>query len=275
MTDPVLAVSDLVAGYGKGVVIDGIDLFVGPGEVVALIGANGAGKTTTLRAITGQLTPRRGTVTLCGQPINGLPEHATARRGLAHVPEGRGLFGTMTAEENLLLGAVTLGRRSRGRDGKLKWVYELFPRLKERRRVNAGRLSGGEQQMLAIGRALMSEPKAMLLDEPSTGLAPQVVDTVFGTIGKLTEAGLGVVLVEQAVAAALKYSRRAYVIRAGRIVLADSSALLAENTERLTRAYFGTTAGRADAPSGQAPPGPPQGSRPPSPGLVTTPQERK
>jgi branched-chain amino acid transport system ATP-binding protein len=238
----VLVVSDLHAGYGLSEVLDGASLTVKAGTVVALIGANGAGKTTTMRAISGIVRPSKGTVLLDGKPVQDLPPSRIARLGLAHSPEGRKIFGPLSVEDNLLLGAYRLlprffGFRSRAA-GDLERVYTLFPRLRERRRQLAGTLSGGEQQMLAIGRALMARPKVMLLDEPSMGLAPVIVQEVFRTIQRLKQEGMTMLLVEQFAKAALAVADYAYVMERGRIAVEGSPAELHKN-ERVIAAYLG------------------------------------
>jgi branched-chain amino acid transport system ATP-binding protein len=238
----VLVVSDLHAGYGLSEVLDGASLTVKAGTVVALIGANGAGKTTTMRAISGMVRPSKGTVLLDGKPVQHLPPSRIAQLGLAHSPEGRKIFGPLSVEDNLLLGAYRLlprffGFRSRAA-GDLDRVYALFPRLRERRRQQAGTLSGGEQQMLAIGRALMARPKVMLLDEPSMGLAPVIVQEVFRTIQRLKQEGMTMLLVEQFAKAALAVADYAYVMERGRIAVEGSPAELHKN-ERVIAAYLG------------------------------------
>jgi len=238
----VLVVSDLHAGYGLSEVLDGASLTVKAGTVVALIGANGAGKTTTMRAISGMIRPSKGTVLLDGKPVQDLPPSRIARLGLAHSPEGRKVFGPLSVEDNLLLGAYRLlprffGFRKRAA-GDLDRVYALFPRLRERRRQQAGTLSGGEQQMLAIGRALMARPKLMLLDEPSMGLAPVIVQEVFRTIQRLKQEGMTMLLVEQFAKAALAVADYAYVMERGRIAVEGSPAELHKN-ERVIAAYLG------------------------------------
>jgi len=237
-----LTVSDLHAGYGLSEVLAGTSLEVKAGTVVALIGANGAGKTTTMRAVSGMLRPTRGQVLLDGKPVQGLPASRIARLGLAHSPEGRKVFGPLSVEDNLLLGAFRrLPRffgfhRQAARD--LDRVYELFPRLRERKRQDAGTLSGGEQQMLAIGRALMAQPKVMLLDEPSMGLAPVIVQEVFRTIGRLKQDGMTMLLVEQFAKQALGVADYAYVMERGRIALEGKPDVLRRD-ERMLAAYLG------------------------------------
>ena len=237
-----LVVSDLYAGYGLSEVLLGASLTVKAGTVVALIGANGAGKTTTMRAISGMIRPSKGSVLFEGKPVQDLSPWRIARLGLAHAPEGRKIFGPLSVEDNLLLGAYRLlprffGFRSRAA-GDLDRIYTLFPRLRERRRQQAGTLSGGEQQMLAIGRALMSRPKVMLLDEPSMGLAPVIVQEVFRIIQRLKQEGMTMLLVEQFAKAALNVADYAYVMERGRIAVEGTPAELHKN-ERVLAAYLG------------------------------------
>jgi branched-chain amino acid transport system ATP-binding protein len=237
-----LVVSDLHAGYGLSEVLVGTSLEVKAGTVVALIGANGAGKTTTMRAISGLVRPSKGRVLLEGKPVQDLPPSRIARLGLAHSPEGRKVFGPLSVEDNLLLGAWRrlprfFGFRSRAA-GDLERVYDLFPRLRERKRQQAGTLSGGEQQMLAIGRALMAQPKVMLLDEPSMGLAPVIVQEVFRTIQRLKQQGMTMLLVEQFAKTALQVADYAYVMERGRIAVEGPPADLRKN-ERVLAAYLG------------------------------------
>jgi branched-chain amino acid transport system ATP-binding protein len=234
----VLRLEGVEAGYGDVVAVRAVSLEVRAGEIVALIGANGAGKTTTLRAISGLLPVRRGRVELDGRPIGGQGPAAIVAAGVAHVPEGRQLFPTMTVLENLELGARTRESRARRAD-TLARVFELFPRLAERTRQLAATLSGGEQQMVAIGRALMARPRLLMLDEPSLGLAPVVVSAIFANLVALNRAGITVLLVEQNVLRALRLSHRAYVLENGTITLSGpSDTLLAD--ERIKRAYLGT-----------------------------------
>jgi branched-chain amino acid transport system ATP-binding protein len=237
-----LVVKDLHAGYGLSEVLVGASLEVKVGSVVALIGANGAGKTTTMRAISGLLAPSKGEVLLDGAPVHGLAASRIARLGLAHAPEGRKVFAPLSAEDNLLLGAYRRLPRFFGFRGRaaqdLERVYELFPRLKERRHQLAGTLSGGEQQMLAIGRALMARPRVMLLDEPSMGLAPVIVQEVFRTIRRLKAEGMTMLLVEQFARTALEVADYAYVMERGRIAVAGTPAELHKD-ERVLSAYLG------------------------------------
>ena len=237
-----LVVEDLHAGHGLSEVLVGTALEVKVGAVVALIGANGAGKTTTMRAISGLLTPSRGRVLLDGKPVHGLGASRIARLGVAHAPEGRKVFGPLSVEDNLMLGAYVRLPRFFGFRGRaatdLARVYELFPRLRDRRGQLAGTLSGGEQQMLAIGRALMARPKVMLLDEPSMGLAPVIVQEVFRTIRRLKGEGTTMLLVEQFARAALEVADYAYVMERGRIVTQGTPAELSRDG-RVLAAYLG------------------------------------
>jgi branched-chain amino acid transport system ATP-binding protein len=237
-----LILEGVQAGYGLSEVLAGVTLQVAKGAVVALIGANGAGKTTTMRVASGLLQPSRGQVRLDGQPVQGLGAWRVARLGLAHAPEGRKVFAPLTVEDNLLLGAYRHLPRFVGFRGAaqrdLDRVFELFPRLAERKRQLAGTLSGGEQQMLAIGRALMARPKVMLLDEPSMGLAPVIIQEVFRTIRQLKAEGMTMLLVEQFARAALAVADRAYVLERGRIVVEGTPAELGRD-ERVLAAYLG------------------------------------
>jgi branched-chain amino acid transport system ATP-binding protein len=242
MSDDMLRVEHLHAGYGTAEVLTGVSLEVKAGTVVALIGANGAGKTTTMRAISGLLKPRHGRVLIAGKPVEGLPASRIARLGLAHAPEGRRVFSPLSVEDNLLLGAYSelprfFGFRLRAA-AELERIYAIFPHLRERRRQLAGTLSGGEQQMLAIGRALMSRPKIMLLDEPSMGLAPVIVQEVFATIRRLKKEGITLLLVEQFAKSALEVADYAYVMERGRIAVAGTPAELRRD-ERVLAAYLG------------------------------------
>jgi branched-chain amino acid transport system ATP-binding protein len=232
----VLSVEGLEVSYGESLALKGVGLVVERGEIVALLGNNGAGKTTTLRSISGLLTPRRGTILLEGESLVGVPAHQVVLRGVAHVPEGRRIFNRLSVRENLMMGAYT--RRDDGVDRDLARVFALFPRLEERIAQVAGTLSGGEQQMLAIGRAVMASPRLLLLDEPSMGLAPVLVEQIFETIGDINRQGTTILLVEQNAAMALSIAHRAYVLETGSIVLAGPAAELAENPE-VRRAYLG------------------------------------
>lgn len=232
-----LQIDNIDVYYGKIHALKGVSLTVNDGELVALIGSNGAGKSTTLRTISGLLRPKQGSISYNGQPIDKLPSHEIVRLGVVHCPEGRRVFGSLSVNENLRLGAVTqtdaaLIERTR-RD-----VYELFPRLAERSHQQAGTLSGGEQQMLAIGRALMSQPKLLLLDEPSLGLAPLLVESVFDIIQKIKQRGVTILLVEQNAWQALDIADRGYVMETGKISLTDSAAALLSNPQ-VEQAYLG------------------------------------
>ena len=231
-----LEVDNINVYYGAIHAIKGISFQVDEGEIVTLIGANGAGKTTTLDTIAGLLRSKTGEISFQGQRIDHLPAHAIVKNGLALVPEGRRVFAQMTVEENLEMGAFT---RDKGEvPASLEKVYELFPRLQERRRQVAGTLSGGEQQMLAMGRALMSTPKLMMLDEPSMGLAPILVEQVFEIIASLHKAGTTILLVEQNAQMALSIGDRAYVLENGQITLSGTGAELAQS-EQVRKAYLG------------------------------------
>jgi len=237
-----LIVENLHAGYGSSEVLQGVNLEVKAGTVVALIGANGAGKTTTMRTISGLLTPTQGRVLLNGSAIQQREASDIARLGLVQAPEGRHVFGPLSVEDNLLLGAYRylprfFGYRKRAQ-AQLDKIYELFPVLQQRASQQAGTLSGGEQQMLAIGRALMAEPKIMLLDEPSMGLAPVIVQEVFNTIRQLKAAGITLLLVEQFAKRALEVADYAYVMERGHIVITGTPAQLQQD-ERVLTAYLG------------------------------------
>ena len=234
-----LEIRGLEAGYGGIRAVKGIDLEVGEGELVCLIGANGAGKSTTLRAVCGLLAARTGSIRYAGADIAGTPVHELPRRGLVMVPEGRGIFAQLTVEENLSMGAFTRGDGDVARD--LERRYETFPRLRERRKQTAGTLSGGEQQMLAIGRALMARPKLLLLDEPSMGLAPRLVAKIFEIVRQIAAEGVTILLVEQNARLALEVASRGYVMESGNITLAgDSAKLLAD--PKVREAYLGEAA---------------------------------
>jgi branched-chain amino acid transport system ATP-binding protein len=235
-----LRVDDLHTYYGNIAALKGVSLEVHDGEIVALIGANGAGKTTMLRTISGLLRPRRGTITLDDTRIDGLPPHRITALGLAHAPEGRRLFGRMTVLENLEMGAFARRDRAAIR-ADVERVLNLFPRLRERKEQKAGTMSGGEQQMLAIGRALMAQPRLLLLDEPSMGLAPLLVKQVAETVKQLNAEGVTVLLVEQMATMALSVAHRAYVIQNGRVVVEGPSARVAADPE-VVRAYLGGAA---------------------------------
>jgi branched-chain amino acid transport system ATP-binding protein len=233
---PVLSIRGLEVGYGTIAALHGIDLDVEKGEIVTLIGANGAGKTTTLRTISGLLKPRKGEVTFNGQSINGVKPHVITARGISHVPEGRGIFSNLTVQDNLELGGYL--RKDKISQAEYDRVFTLFPVLKDRFKQNAGTLSGGEQQMLAISRALMSKPAVLLLDEPSLGLAPQMVQTIFRVIREINAEGTTILLVEQNAHMALVTAHRGYVMETGRITISDNTkALLA--SDRIKKAYLG------------------------------------
>ena len=232
-----LEIKGLRISYGGINAVKGIDLRVEQGELVALIGANGAGKTTTLKAICGLLQPAAGSIHYRGADVTGAPSFNLVEQGLALVPEGRGVFGRLTVEENLEMGAyIRRDRAAIKRD--IAHSYELFPRLQERRRQTAGTLSGGEQQMLAIARALMSQPKLLLLDEPSMGLAPLMVQRIFDTVRRVAAEGVTVLLVEQNAKLALELSNRGYVMESGSITLTNTANALLDNPQ-VRRAYLG------------------------------------
>jgi len=237
MTAPALVVEKLAVRYGDLIGVADVSLTVPQGAVVALIGSNGAGKTTTLNAIGGLVPPAGGRILWHGEPIAGLPAHAIVRKGLALSPEGWRLFVSQTVEQNLRLGATVLADRRRVAELQDR-VFTMFPRLAERRRQRAGTLSGGERQMLALGRALMSDPHMLLLDEPSLGLAPAVVESLYETLASLHGQGLTMLLAEQSVELALEISSHAYVLQTGRTVLDGPAQALAENPE-VQRIYLG------------------------------------
>lgn len=232
-----LRLRDVHAGYGKMEVLFGIDLLVGDGEIVALVGSNGAGKTTTLRTIVGQVKAQAGTVEFLGEDISHEPPYALTRKGIAMSPEGRAVLGNLSVFENLRLGAYTVKDSVRFKK-ELERVYALFPRLKERERQSGGSLSGGEQQMLAVGRALMSSPRLLLLDEPSLGIAPNLARTIFATFQEIREEGSSILIVEQNVSLSLRASDRAYVMEQGHIPLEGESKALLENPH-VKAAYLG------------------------------------
>ncbi len=232
-----LELRDVHTFYGNIHALQGITISVDEREIVTLIGANGAGKSTTLRTISGLLQPREGDVLLDGKRINAMPPHEIVEAGICQVPEGRRIFSRMTVLENLEMGAFSRKDKSAVK-GDLQRVFDLFPRLKERSGQKGGTLSGGEQQMLAIGRALMARPKILLLDEPSMGLAPILVETIFDTIREINQQGVTVLLVEQNAVMALQVAHRGYVLETGAIVLADSAERLRQN-ETVQKAYLG------------------------------------
>ena len=235
--DPLLNVDNIHVAYGAITALTGVSLSVGRGEIVALIGANGAGKTSTLRAISGMLKPKQGIITLAGKAITGKKSHELVPLGMAHAPEGRGIFLNLTVDENLSLGAY-LRRDKDGIEQDRQQAFDLFPRLLERRQQRAGTLSGGEQQMLAVGRALMSRPSLLLLDEPSLGLAPQVIEKIFAILRMVNERGVSILLVEQNAHLALGLCHYAYVLETGAVVMEGLGRdLLA--SEEIRKAYLG------------------------------------
>jgi len=240
LATPLLELKRLAVAYGGIQAVKGIDLVVNPGELVCLIGANGAGKTTTLKGVCGMLPVKSGSIHYDGRNITGRPPFELVRNGLAMVPEGRGVFGALTIEENLAMGAYIRHDRD-GVHADIDRVFDLFPRLKERRRQTAGTLSGGEQQMLAIGRALMSKPKLLLLDEPSMGLAPLMVQKVFETVVSVSREGVTILLIEQNAKLALEVSHRGYVMESGEITLEGASKSLLHDS-KVRAAYLGETA---------------------------------
>ncbi|MEK7223345.1 MAG: ABC transporter ATP-binding protein [Pseudomonadota bacterium] len=233
----ILQTRGLEVAYGGIRAVKGVDLVVRRGELVCLIGANGAGKTTMLKSLCGMLAPSRGEILYEGDSITGKPSYEVVRRGISLVPEGRGIFGRLTVEENIKIGAYAR-RDGAGIRADMDRLYELFPRLSERRVQQAGTLSGGEQQMLAIGRALMSRPRLLLLDEPSMGLAPMLVQKIFQTIKRIVEEGVTLLLVEQNAKLALGISHRGYVMESGKIILTDSAEALLKNP-KVRHAYLG------------------------------------
>ncbi|HBX71296.1 MAG TPA: ABC transporter ATP-binding protein [Chloroflexi bacterium] len=232
-----LEVNDIHTYYGNIHALKGISLTVEQGEIVTLIGANGAGKTTTLRTISGLLKPRQGSVVLEGEVISNIAAHDLVYKGIAMVPEGRGVFSRLTVAENLDMGAYSRKDKA-GIQKDLDWVYSLFPRMAERRNQVSGTLSGGEQQMLATGRALMARPRMLLMDEPSMGLAPILVEGIFDTVKQINEEGTTILLVEQNATMALGVANRGYVLQTGEIVLSDTAINL-QNNEMVQKAYLG------------------------------------
>jgi branched-chain amino acid transport system ATP-binding protein len=236
-----LAVRDLAVHYGAVQALRGVTLDVAEGEIVTLLGSNGAGKSTTLRAISGMLRPSGGTITFEGKSLVGLAPHVVVGRGVAHAPEGRGIFANLTVEENLKIGAF-VRKDTAAIAADTEQVFGRFPRLLERRKQMAGTLSGGEQQMLAIGRAMLARPRLLLLDEPSLGLAPQIVKTIFSIVRDINANGTTILLVEQNAAMALNVAHRGYVLEVGRIVLADTAKALAAS-DAVRKAYLGVGEG--------------------------------
>ncbi|ABG03335.1 ABC transporter related [Rubrobacter xylanophilus DSM 9941] len=231
-----LALENVSAGYGNLQVLHGISLEVQPGELVAIIGANGAGKTTTLRTISGFIRPSSGSISFEGEPLAGKRPHDIARRGLVQVPEGRSLFGGLTVLENLSMGGYT--RTAAEREEALREVYELFPVLKERRDQPAATLSGGQQQMVAIGRALMARPRLLMLDEPSLGLDPKTTGRVFSVVERIRQTGVAVLIVEQDAVKTLRLADRAYVLESGEVALQGTGSELLED-QKVRSAYLG------------------------------------
>jgi branched-chain amino acid transport system ATP-binding protein len=240
-----LRADSLELAYGELAVCRGISIEIDQGEIVALIGANGAGKSTTLRAIAGLLAPRAGSITFRGEDITRLPSHERALLGIALVPEGRHVFPFLTVRENLELGGFKNRRDGAKVSRMIENIFDMFPRLRERDRQNAGTLSGGEQQMLVLGRAMMSEPKLLCLDEPSLGLAPLVVHDIFRTIRTINESGTSILLVEQNARYALETASRGYVLQTGSITVSGPCAELARDA-RVRQAYLGRAAARAE-----------------------------
>jgi branched-chain amino acid transport system ATP-binding protein len=237
MSTPVLIVDHISVSYGAVKALQDVHFQIQPGEILALIGANGAGKSTTLRAISGLLSPQQGRISFYGHDITKMGTYRLVSQGMAHAPEGRGIFANMTVEDNLALGAY-LRKDRKAVASDLESRYLLFPKLKERRKQMAGTLSGGEQQMLAIARALMSRPKLLLLDEPSLGLAPQITEKIFETIAGINANGVSILLVEQNALLALETAHRAIVLESGRVTLSgDAKELL--NSSAVRKAYLG------------------------------------
>lgn len=237
MSKAYLELENLHVSYGNVEALHGIDIKIYKGEIVTILGANGAGKTTTLATISGLLKPTEGAVYFKGKALHTLPSHEIVHLGITHSPEGRRVFGTLTVEENLKLGAFTCRDRERN-SYILQWIYELFPRLRERSQQLSGTLSGGEQQMLAIARALMGNPKILLLDEPSLGLAPILVRAIFDSVREINKQGVTIVLVEQNARAALRLASRGYVMEVGKVVMEGSAESLLSNPD-VQKAYLG------------------------------------
>jgi len=233
----ILEVENVHSYYGHIHALKGISLYVEEGEIVSLIGSNGAGKSTTLRTISGLIHPKEGTVKLAGKNIGGMEPHLVVAEGVGHVPEGRGIFPKLTVRENLDMGAFTINDLAKNNE-RMEQVFELFPRLRERMDQYGGTLSGGEQQMLAIGRGLMQHPRILMLDEPSMGLAPVLVELIFDIIKKLNEEGTTILLVEQNAQMALSIAHRGYVLQTGKIVLTDTAEKLKKD-EMVQKSYLG------------------------------------
>jgi branched-chain amino acid transport system ATP-binding protein len=240
MPNTVLSINEIHTFYGQIEALKGITVNVDEGEIVTLIGANGAGKSTILKTISGLLAPRTGTIEFLGETISGMKVHDVTAKGVIQVPEGRRIFPRMTVEENLEMGAFLRTKDPEGVKESVEWVFELFPRLKERRAQKGGTLSGGEQQMLATARGLMADPKLLMLDEPSMGLAPVVVELIFDTIQKLNDKGITILLVEQNAAMALQIANRGYVLETGKVVLQGTGKELLGN-EQVRKTYLGET----------------------------------
>lgn len=234
---PLLELQNLCVSYGNVQALRNLDLYIDEGEIVSILGANGAGKSTVLLSVSGLIRPGSGNIIYNGQSLLKVPAYDIVSLGIAQSPEGRRVFGIMSVLENLKLGAFRVKDRN-SQDSTLGWIFELFPRLYERRNQLAGTLSGGEQQMLAIGRALMAKPKLLLLDEPSLGLAPLLVKSIFLTLRKISSEGVTILLVEQNAAAALRLADRGYVLEVGRVVINDSAKNLLTN-EKVAKAYLG------------------------------------
>ncbi|MFA5845010.1 MAG: ABC transporter ATP-binding protein [Coriobacteriia bacterium] len=240
MAKRVLSIDDIHTFYGKIEALKGISAHVDEGEIVTLIGANGAGKSTTLKTVSGLLTPRAGSIEFLGEKISGLKVHEVTAKGVIQVPEGRRIFPRMTVAENLEMGAFLRTKDPAGVKESMEWVFELFPRLYERRAQKGGTLSGGEQQMLATARGMMADPKLLMLDEPSMGLAPVVVEVIFETIVKLNRNGITILLVEQNAAMALQIAHRGYVLETGSVALEGTGKELLRD-EKVRKTYLGET----------------------------------
>jgi branched-chain amino acid transport system ATP-binding protein len=247
MTEPLLRISAIDVSYGAVQALRGVSLHIGPGERVALLGANGAGKSTTLRTVSGLLAPKTGTIVFAGEEMGGLPAHRVVGKGIAHAPEGRALFPSLSVEENLRFGYLPRRHDVAGYGPALERVFEYFPRLRERRTQAAGTMSGGEQQMLVVGRALMSSPRLLMVDEFSLGLAPKIVSLLFEIVEEVHRQGTAVLIVEQFVHMALKHTDRAYVLAKGEVVLEGASREIA-GSDRLLRSYLGGQAAPAPTP---------------------------
>jgi len=232
-----LEVKNIQVAYGKIIAVKDISVTVNEGEIVTLIGSNGAGKSTTLRTISGLIKPKSGEITFNGKRIDGMPGHDIVSLGICHSPEGRRIFPRMTVKENLELGAFLRNDKT-AVNADMERVLDLFPRLKERIKQTAGTMSGGEQQMLAVSRALMGDPKLLLLDEPSMGLAPVLVELIFDTIVKIRKQGITILLIEQNATAALEVADRAYVLESGKVKMSGSAAEL-RSDDKVTKAYLG------------------------------------